>query len=70
MPFAIKVAGDGAGVPKVINGTIDSVYRTADGWKIVDYKTDIDVSPAMLQARYADQLKAYADAWRRFTDGR
>lgn len=68
VPFAIKVAADGAGVPKVINGTIDSVYRTADGWKIVDYKTDIDVSPAMLQARYADQLKAYADAWRRFTD--
>ena len=69
VPFAIKVAADGAGLPKVINGTIDSVYRTADGWKIVDYKTDIDVSPAMLQARYSDQLKAYADAWRRFTDG-
>ncbi|MDP2322037.1 MAG: UvrD-helicase domain-containing protein [Acidobacteriota bacterium] len=69
VPFALKVAGDGAGVPKVINGTIDSVYRIGDGWKIVDYKTDIDVSPAMLQARYSDQLKAYADAWRRFTDG-
>lgn len=68
VPFALKVAGDGAAVPKVINGTIDSVYRTAEGWKIVDYKTDIDVSPAMLQARYSDQLKAYADAWRRFTD--
>ena len=69
VPFALKVAGDGAAVAKVINGTIDSVYRTADGWKIVDYKTDIDVSPAMLQARYADQLRAYADAWRRFTAG-
>jgi len=69
VPVAIKAAGDGAGVPKVINGTIDSVYRTTDGWKIVDYKTDIDVSPAMLQARYADQLRAYAGAWRRFTDG-
>jgi len=69
VPFALKVAGDGAGLPRVINGTIDSVYRTTDGWKIVDYKTDIDVSPAMLQARYSDQLKAYADAWRRFTEG-
>lgn len=68
VPFAIRVAGDGDVVPKVINGTIDSVYRTGDGWKIVDYKTDIDVSPAMLQARYSDQLKAYADAWQKFTD--
>jgi ATP-dependent helicase/nuclease subunit A len=69
VPFAIKVAGDG-GLPKVINGTIDSVYQTADGWKIVDYKTDVDVTPAMLQARYSDQLKAYAGAWQRFTDAK
>ncbi len=69
VPFAIKVAGGGAGVPKVLNGTIDSVYRTGDGWKIVDYKTDVDVSAAMLQARYGEQLAAYVAAWRRFTDG-
>jgi len=53
----------------VLNGTIDSVFREAAGWKIVDYKTDVDATAAVLQQRYGEQLAAYVNAWRRFTDG-
>ncbi len=69
VPFSIKVSADSAGVPKVLNGTIDSVFRQAAGWKIVDYKTDVNVTAAVLQQRYGEQLAAYVSAWRRFVDG-
>jgi ATP-dependent helicase/nuclease subunit A len=69
VPFAILETNDGAAVPKVANGTIDSVFRETAGWKIVDYKTDVDATAAILQQRYGDQLAAYVNAWRRFTDG-
>jgi len=46
--------------PKVLNGTIDSVFRVADGWKIVDYKTD--VNPGELNATYQEQLSLYERA--------
>jgi ATP-dependent helicase/nuclease subunit A len=67
VPFAIRVMGEDGITPKVINGTIDSVFRTTEGWKIVDYKTDLDGTPEVLKERYGKQLAAYEDAWRRFT---
>ena len=67
VPFAIRVTDVDGITPKILNGTIDSVFRHGDGWKIVDYKTDVDGTPAVLQARYGKQLTAYEDAWRRFT---
>ncbi|MEO8678619.1 MAG: 3'-5' exonuclease [Vicinamibacterales bacterium] len=69
VPFAIRTVDEQTGVPKILNGTIDSVFRHGADWKIVDYKTDVDGTPAILQARYARQLAAYVEAWRRFTDG-
>jgi len=68
VPFAILAAKDGVERPKVLNGTIDSVFREADEWKIVDYKTDVDTDAAVLKQRYGEQLAAYVNAWRRFTD--
>jgi ATP-dependent exoDNAse (exonuclease V) beta subunit len=73
VPFAViatnEATNEGVAVPKVLNGTIDSVFREAAGWKIVDYKTDVDATEAVLQQRYGEQLAAYVNAWRRFTSG-
>jgi len=44
------------------------VFRQGADWKIVDYKTDLDATPAILQARYGAQLAAYVKAWRKFVD--
>lgn len=67
VPFAIRTLDADGVTPKVITGTIDSVFRAPDGWRIVDYKTDVDGTPDVLQSRYGKQLAAYEDAWRRFT---
>lgn len=69
VPFAIKAADEGAGVPKVLNGTIDSVFREGEGWKIVDYKTDLAVTAQQLDERYGKQMAAYVGAWKRFVEG-
>jgi ATP-dependent exoDNAse (exonuclease V) beta subunit len=60
-PFAARER-DGSR-PKVVNGVIDLVYRTPDGWRIVDYKTDRDADAGALAARYAEQVQAYERAW-------
>jgi ATP-dependent helicase/nuclease subunit A len=69
VPFAIRVTGEDDVTPKVLNGTIDSVFLEGDGWKIVDYKTDVDGTPTILESRYGKQIRAYEEAWRRFTSG-
>ena len=68
VPFAIRAVDEKTGVPKILNGTIDSVFRQGADWKIVDYKTDVDATPAILQARYGAQLAAYVKAWRKFVE--
>ncbi len=68
VPFAILVTGEDGTTHKVLTGTIDSVFRDADGWKVVDYKTDVDGSAAVLEARYGAQLAAYVAAWRKFAN--
>jgi ATP-dependent helicase/nuclease subunit A len=63
-PFAAREqAADG--LPQVIAGVIDLVYRDADGWQVVDYKTDRDGETADLAARYRGQIAAYERAWGR-----
>jgi ATP-dependent helicase/nuclease subunit A len=64
-PFS--VIDDREGIPKVLSGVIDLVHRTADGWRIVDYKTDRDA--AALPVKYAGQIAEYERAWRRFVSG-
>jgi ATP-dependent exoDNAse (exonuclease V) beta subunit len=62
VPFSVR--DDRAGIPAVLSGTIDLVYRTDDGsWRILDYKTDVDADAAELQKRYAAQIDAYRRAW-------
>jgi ATP-dependent helicase/nuclease subunit A len=68
VPFAIRGVDEKTGVPKILNGTIDSVFRQGADWKIVDYKTDVDGSDEVLQARYGAQLAAYVAAWRQIVN--
>jgi ATP-dependent helicase/nuclease subunit A len=48
-------------------GVIDLLYKDADGWHIVDYKTDrvgkIGLADAVRGHEYADQVRRYAQAF-------
>jgi ATP-dependent exoDNAse (exonuclease V) beta subunit len=66
VPYAIRQT-DASGLPTVVRGVIDLVYRPADGWQILDYKTDRVGDPAVLVSRYHDQIEQYAYAWSRLT---
>ncbi len=61
-------SGEG-GVPTIVRGVIDLVFREAGGWVIVDYKTDDrdESGLADLAGHYAPQVRAYASAWVRLT---
>ena len=39
VPFAVRVQEPGA-PPRVLHGVIDLAFKTADGWTLIDYKTD------------------------------
>jgi ATP-dependent helicase/nuclease subunit A len=62
-PFAVR--RDDGGKPTVVSGAIDLVHRVGDGWRVVDYKTDVDAGEGELRRRYDAQLAAYVEAWRR-----
>ena len=50
----------------VMRGVIDLVYRSPEGWKIVDYKSDPVSSRKGISAvvdRYRNQVMAYAHHW-------
>ena len=55
--------GHGAGTPRIVEGYVDLVYRTATGLVVVDYKTDSWANEADLDAklaRYRLQGASYA----------
>ncbi|MBR9990367.1 MAG: UvrD-helicase domain-containing protein, partial [Gemmatimonadetes bacterium] len=66
-----EVTGE-AGPYEIVDGRIDLVFREADGWVVVDYKSDAagDRIPADLMRRYRGQLALYASAWERITGER
>jgi ATP-dependent helicase/nuclease subunit A len=66
VPFATQQI-DAGGLPTVVRGVIDLVYRPADGWRILDYKTDQVSDPAVLLSRYGAQIEQYVEAWSRLT---
>ncbi|HEX7071065.1 MAG TPA: 3'-5' exonuclease, partial [Rhodothermales bacterium] len=56
--------------PALIRGKIDLIYRVPSGWKIVDYKTDVDAASGQLPlelVHYANQVRRYAEFWRDVT---
>jgi ATP-dependent helicase/nuclease subunit A len=60
-PFAVRDSVDG--LPLVLTGVIDLVYRTDAGWQIVDYKTDVGAKSDDLASKYAGQMRSYEGAW-------
>jgi ATP-dependent helicase/nuclease subunit A len=63
VPFAVRVEEAGT-VPHLLHGVIDLAFKTAAGWTLVDYKTDqLGAGIDALAARYAPQIRAYADHW-------
>jgi ATP-dependent helicase/nuclease subunit A len=63
VPFAARVEVAGA-APMLLHGVIDLAFKTAEGWALIDYKTDqLGAAIDQLVARYAPQIRAYADHW-------
>jgi ATP-dependent helicase/nuclease subunit A len=67
-PFGMRV--EGAAGTKLLTGAIDLVYQTADGWHLLDYKTDTHTLEADLRARYGAQIDAYEKAWSRIAQAK
>jgi ATP-dependent helicase/nuclease subunit A len=75
MPFSVLIpAGTRFGglepsaTPTVLRGVIDLVYRAADGWRILDYKTDVSLAPGeTLLIRHGHQLARYKAAFEQAT---
>ena len=68
VPFGCPSADDSAGA--IVRGVIDLVYRTPDGWRIVDYKSDTVTSRRGVSAianQHREQVLAYARYWRTIT---
>lgn len=66
VPFVLQTS-DG-GLPTILSGAIDLVFQEADGWVIVDYKTDTitgDVQPWV--DYYRPQVDLYARHWSEIT---
>lgn len=67
IPFSVRSEDSGvSGVPGVLAGIIDLVFRKENGWVLVDYKTD-QITPLALVDRYGNQLAAYASSWEKLT---
>jgi ATP-dependent helicase/nuclease subunit A len=47
----------------VVRAVVDLAFAEADGWVLVDYKTDAVDSMAALVAKYGAQLRSYAACW-------
>jgi ATP-dependent helicase/nuclease subunit A len=64
VPFAARL--DGPDGPTVLHGVIDLAFRAAEGWSLIDYKTD-QADLATLTARHATQVGQYATHWAALT---
>lgn len=51
-----------AGTDGILIGTMDLLFREADGWVLVDYKTDYVQKPEELTEKYTMQLALYCKA--------
>ena len=74
VPFAVQVPRAELGIEDgpdsvVLQGAIDLVFEDADGWVLVDYKSDTvaDGNLDGLVAFYTPQVEAYRRYWERLT---
>ena len=57
--FNLRIRGER---DMILQGVVDCAFREADGWVILDYKTDRGKSPEEMAAEYRPQLEWYARA--------
>lgn len=50
-----------------LQGVIDCIYRTDEGWVLIDYKTDRVSDAAVLLEHYAEQIRWYRYAFEQLT---
>ncbi|MYC97764.1 MAG: AAA family ATPase [Gammaproteobacteria bacterium] len=69
VPFAVERPAENGGIPRLVEGVIDLAFREADGWVIVDYKTDVGDDPDFPHRRraYRRQVDLYAECWQQVT---
>ena len=69
VPFAVERRAENGGIPRLVEGVIDLAFREADGWVIVDYKTDVGDDPDFPRRRraYRRQVDLYAECWEQVT---
>jgi len=61
------------GKPLILTGTIDLIFREADGWVVVDYKTDCPVKQSdyvKLRQLYEVQISTYCTIWQKISGER
>ncbi|MGI9625612.1 MAG: UvrD-helicase domain-containing protein, partial [Longimicrobiales bacterium] len=68
MPFAVNRSEPGGGAD-VVEGVIDLVFKSAEGWVVADYKTDQGDDPDFerRQHQYRAQVDLYATSWEQAT---
>jgi ATP-dependent exoDNAse (exonuclease V) beta subunit len=66
VPLVVRVEGES--IPRLLYGVIDLAFKTADGWSLIDYKTD-QADTATLTLRYGEQARHYARQWAGFVAG-
>ncbi|MCD8139041.1 MAG: UvrD-helicase domain-containing protein [Planctomycetaceae bacterium] len=67
-PYALWVEDEQGG--RLRRGVIDLVFKEADGWVVVDYKTDAVPETMPIHeaaARHAEQVRHYRAAWEQLT---
>jgi ATP-dependent helicase/nuclease subunit A len=68
-PFYAELAGQDS-CPVILSGTIDLVFEEADGWVVVDYKTDRPKNekdyPELAEV-YQKQIAIYSRVWQEIT---
>jgi ATP-dependent helicase/nuclease subunit A len=72
-PFALPLDAEDGDKPTIVEGVIDLAFREADGWVIVDYKTDVVEDPENLDRRrkqYRSQVDEYAKHFERISGER
>ena len=65
MPVSLRLAGSPDSTTHIVDGQIDLAYETAQGWIVIDFKTDIEIVNA--QDAYQRQVALYCEAVTRAT---
>ena len=69
IPFQVLLDNEETGLPTVVRGSIDLVFKEKGSWVLIDYKTDVlDGRTAQnIADKYAPQVELYAGAWEKCT---